>query len=369
MSKMICFECGAQLTEGNEHIFEGKVMCESCLEQHTTVCEHCGERIRNDDAEGDEHITLCYRCFENHYTTCERCGRIIHHDYANYDDDEDLPYCDTCFAKLNRRYIHAYNHKPSPIFYGEGHLFMGVELEIDGGGEIGDHAREIMSLVNMDDDHLYCKHDGSLNDGFELVSHPMTLDYHLYDMDWRAVLEKAVELGYSSHNTSTCGLHIHCSRKAFGEEYEEQEPAIGRVVYFVEKHWNELVKFSRRKPSNLNRWAARYATISGTAKETYEKAKNKYTDRYVAVNLQNYATVEFRMFRGTLRYQTFIATLQLVEEICSLAIALTDAEMESLSWSDFVSVIDKEEKPELIAYLKSKRLYVNEAEPEREEEA
>ena len=243
---------------------------------------------------------------------------------------------------------------------------MGVELEVDGGGEIGEHAKEIMSLVNMEDDHLYCKHDGSLNEGFEIVSHPMTLDYHMNEMDWQSVLERAVELGYSSHNTSTCGLHIHCGRKAFGAEYADQEPAIGRVVYFVEKHWNELVKFSRRKPSNLNRWAARYATISGTAKETYEKAKNKYTDRYVAVNLQNYATIEFRMFRGTLRYQTFVATLQLVHEICELAIVLTDVEMEMLSWSDFVSGIDRESKSELIAYLKSKRLYVNEIEVERE---
>ena len=368
MNEKICCKCGARLSDGDEMIFDGTVMCEECFHALTTVCECCEERIWRDDAEGDDHITLCYRCYENHYTSCERCGRLIHHDYANYDDDEDLPYCDACFAKLNRRFIHAYNHKPSPIFYGEGNLFMGVELEIDGGGEDGDHAREIMALVNEDDDHVYCKHDGSLNEGFEIVSHPMSLDYHTYEMDWHAVLEKAVELGYTSHNTSTCGLHIHCSRKAFGEEYEEQEAAIGRIVYFVEKHWNELVKFSRRKASNLNRWAARYATISGTAKETYEKAKSKYTDRYVAVNLQNYATVEFRLFRGTLRYQTFMATLQLVHEICESAIALSDMEMEMLSWSDFVSAIDREAKPELIAYLKSKRLYINETESDREED-
>ena len=367
MDEKICCECGAHLTEESEYVFEDKVMCADCFHSLTTVCENCGDRIWNDDAEGDDHITLCYRCYENHYTTCDRCGRIIHQDYANYDDDDDMPYCDTCFEKLNKKFIHSYNHKPSPIFHGEGNLFMGVELEIDGGGEIGEYAKEIMSLVNIEDDHLYCKHDGSLNEGFEIVSHPMTLDYHVNEMDWQSVLERAVELGYSSHNTSTCGLHIHCSRKAFGEEYADQEPVIGRIVYFVEKHWNELVKFSRRKPSNLNRWAARYATISGTAKETYEKAKSKYTDRYVAVNLQNYATIEFRMFRGTLRYQTFIATLQLVHEICELAIALTDVEMEMLSWSDFVGGIDRESKSELIAYLKSKRLYVNEIEAERED--
>ena len=73
------------------------------------------------------------------------------------------------------------------------------------------------------------------------------------------------------------------------------------------------------------------------------------------------------MFRGTLRYKTFAATLQLVDEICQLASKLTDTELESLSWSEFVCGINKEEKPELIEYLKSKMLYVNENETESEE--
>ena len=82
--------------------------------------------------------------------------------------------------------------------------------------------------------------------------------------------------------------------------------------------------------------------------------------RYVAVNLENYETIEFRLFRGTLRYETFIATLQLVNEICNTALCLTDRELENLSWSDFVLRIDKENRSELVNYLKSKRLYVNE---------
>jgi hypothetical protein len=50
-----------------------------------------------------------------------------------------------------------------------------------------------------------------------------------------------------------------------------------------------------------------------------------------------------------------------------LAIKLTDQDLESMSWSDFVSRIDREEKKELIDYLKNKRLYVNELAEEREE--
>lgn len=55
----------------------------------------------------------------------------------------------------------------------------------------------------------------------------------------------------------------------------------------------------------------------------------------------------------------FIATLQLIGEICKLAIKFTDKELEGLPWVDFVIQVPKE-KEELIDYLKAKRLYVNE---------
>ena len=87
----------------------------------------------------------------------------------------------------------------------------------------------------------------------------------------------------------------------------------------------------------------------------------------MALNLTNFQTIEFRLFRGTLRYETFMATLQLVDEICRTALRLYDRDMENLSWSEFVQNIDKEAKPELIAYLKSRRLYVNETTTETEE--
>ena len=77
-------------------------------------------------------------------------------------------------------------------------------------------------------------------------------------MPWKDVLRKAVSLGYRSHQSGTCGLHIHVSRNAFGAEAPVQEEAIARVLYFVEKHWEELLKFSRRTPRQLDRWAARY---------------------------------------------------------------------------------------------------------------
>lgn len=365
--EITCSICGARLTEETAHEFDGQIMCEDCFDEQTTVCECCGERIWRDNAEGDSYTTLCQHCYDYSYTSCDACGRLIHNQDAHYEDDSDYAYCESCFDKLQEKAIKSYNYKPEPIFYGSGNLFYGVELEIDKGGEYDSNAEILLNIANAHDDVLYAKHDGSIDYGFELVSHPMTLDYHTTKMDWLGIFNKAVSLGYRSHQTQTCGLHVHVGRSAFGKTHDEQEIVIARIVHFIEKHWWEIVKFSRRTELTLNRWAARYATISAEVQDTYKKAKDKRLGRYVAVNLENYATIEFRLFRGTLRYKTFIAALQLVDEICRLAIMLDDKSFESMSWSDFVLNINKEDKPELIEYLKSKRLYVNEEITETEE--
>ena len=353
-----CSECGAVVDEGNLHTFDERVLCDECLERLTVTCDNCGRRIWRTDAECDSYTALCSHCYEYHYTSCEHCGRLIECDSANYDEDDDFLYCDECYRELQESLIKSYNYKPEPTYYGSGDLFYGIELEVDKGGERSDYAEAILNVANKDNNYLYAKHDGSIDDGFEIVSHPMTLEYHTNIMNWSDVMEMALSLGYRSHQTYTCGLHIHVNRNAFGENYDTQEDAISRIVHFVEMHWNELLKFSRRTEANMNRWASRYG-IANTAKDTYKNAKTKHCGRYVAVNLENYATIEFRLFRGTLKYKTFLATLQLVDEICNLAIKLSDKEVESMSWSDFVGQIDSG-KSELIEYLKAKRLYVNE---------
>ena len=367
--KVVCSECGAELNRSDSIVFADRVFCSECLDRVTVVCDRCGDRIWQDRSIGDENVTLCQECYDDYYTSCDRCGRIIRNSDSYYvDEDSDEPYCVNCIDAIRSAPIKSYSYKPSPIFYGTDDQYMGVELEVDRGGEDTDNARDLLDLANVRAKRIYCKHDGSLNDGFELVSHPMTLEYHKYQMNWKDVFETALDLGYYSHNTRTCGLHVHCDRNFFGDDDIIQEAVIGRIVYFVEKHWSELVRFSRRTSDTLERWAARYATISPTTQETFKKAKDKRMGRYVAVNLENYETIEFRLFRGTLRYETFIATLQLVNEICHAAVELTDREMENLSWSDFVLRIDKDSRSELVDYLKSKRLYVNEIETVSESE-
>lgn len=370
-----CDHCGQEHPISERHVIHrGHQLCSACLATETVRCTHCGQHMYLDDNEGDESTPLCYPCFTRlGYSVCSRCGRLLPNGdayYASDDDDGDEPYCYDCHVRYRENaVIHDYYYRPEPIFFGEGPRYFGVELEIDEGGERNDRAAAILEAANRNGlTHLYAKHDGSLDDGVELVSMPASYDYHLKELPWKTVLEKAREFKYVSHACGTCGLHIHVSRLAFGETEEQQEPCIARILYFFEKHWEEMLRFSRRTPRQLERWAARYGYKEQPMEILEHAKKGGHGGRYSCVNLQNRDTIEFRMFRGTLKFNTFIATLQMTSRICDVALNLSDDELKCLSWSTFVSGITELETPELVRYLKERRLYVNDVVENREEE-
>lgn len=354
-NKIMCSHCGDEITDDDYGTVNGQIVCSDCVSRYTVVCDRCGATIWDSDAYGDEYTNLCRHCYENHYTRCSCCDALLHEDDAYHLDGYD--YCSECYHdEVDRnRSIHDYGFKPEPIFYGDSKRYFGVELEIDGAGKDNDNADEILAIANRDKEHIYIKSDGSLDDGMELVTHPMSLDYHK-SFCWEEIMKKAIYRGYRSHQTSTCGLHIHVNRNCFGEDRDTQDEVISRILYFVEHHWNELLKFSRRSEYAMNRWASRYG-YENSARAILDKAKKGNNGRYAAVNLMNYATIEFRMFRGTLKLNTFLATLELVNAIINVALDYSEEGLYKLSWSEFVSNITE---PELIAYLKERRLYINE---------
>ena len=252
-----CAHCGT--AEGELTEFNGRLYCPDCLDDLTLVCTDCGSRFpRTCNRSENDDFPICPECYDRDYTRCVRCGRIIDTDHCWYPLDNDDPYCADCCSTIENSPIHDYYFKPNPIFYGDGPRYFGVELEIDDGGKCDSSAETLMDIANQSKTLAYCKHDGSLDDGFEIVTHPMSLDCQLHEMPWAEVLDKAISMGYLSHQAGTCGLHIHVSRKAFGDTLDAQDNAIARVLFFVERHWAELLRFSRRTQRQLEQWAARY---------------------------------------------------------------------------------------------------------------
>lgn len=359
-----CSVCRSEFTDEDGMFFDDHELCPDCLSELTSVCCRCGERIWNESNYGSDGLVLCQSCYDAHYTTCESCGAVISFDDSYHTDDDDYDYCYSCYCQRQdkRRIIHDYYYKPEPEFYpsyNPKELYLGIELEIDGGGEDTINAEAILKVGNKDDEHIYIKHDGSLNDGLEIVSHPATLEYHRRNVPWKAICDKALALGYTSHNAGTAGLHVHVSRSALGESYTEQEDTVARILYFMEAHFSEMLRFSRRTENQLNKWASRYG-YKDKPKDILEHAKTCNMGRYTAINITNYNTIEFRIFRGTLKYQSFIAALQIVNEICRAAIFMSDDEFKAMSWDDFIGGIDKNKNPELMDYLKLRRLYAQE---------
>ena len=327
----ICDNCGAEHPISKMFEVEGDWLCEDCVDRLIVTCDRCGDRIYQESAIEDDHHTLCEGCFDEHYVRCHDCGCILR-SYDAYFDDDDHSYCSDCWDE-HEGAIHDYNYTPDLVFHGKGLRHFGVELEIDEGGTVNSNAQKLLDIANANAENLYIKTDGSLDEGLELVTHPLTLEYHLNEMPWEQVLRKAQRMGYLSHAAGTCGLHVHISRLAFGCTYEQQEAAIARLLYFVEKFWAELLRFSRRTQSQMNRWAARYG-IRLTPSEQMSHAKNSCAGRYTAVNLTNSDTVEIRMFRGTLKLNTLKATLQMVNHLVEVAVSLSDYQVQ-----DTVAVI------------------------------
>lgn len=354
----ICGQCEEEFEKGTLVEFDGVLLCPDCLEDKTLICNYCGNRIWRDD-ESDQ-TGLCQRCYERHYTTCVDCGRVIQHDDAYYvDEDSYDARCYSCHMQfMDSRCIHDYYYRPEYHFFGSGERFFGIELEIDGAGEVDAYAQKILEVANQEEERLYAKHDGSLSEGIELVSHPCTVDYHLNEMPWAEVMEKARQLGYRSHAAGTCGLHFHINRSAFGATEAEQEASIARLLFIFELFWNELLKFSRRTQASIQQWARRYG-LRSQPKEILDHVKSEFMgERYTAVNLTNRDTVELRSWRGTLRYNTFCATVQMVDKLVDCACYMTDDEVKNMSWTSFVAGFTQ---PEIITYLKERRLYINEA--------
>lgn len=385
---MKCTNCGELLDVEAMHEVDGNYYCEDCFDELFTVCGNCGRAVPKESVTlvnngCDDEQYVCRECLQRYCFRCDDCGNY-YFDYHLWDRDDNLSICNTCSSDYVNctdcncivhaddacvyngdyycgscyddirddlsEYVNDYGYKPEPEFLGSApdNMYLGVELEVDKGNPYyaAEHIYENYSDV-------YLKHDGSLNSGFEIVSHPATLGYHINNLGWDDIMKNCLNHNMRSHDTRTCGLHIHCSRDFFGETQDEQDLHIAKLILLVNKFWDEyIVPFSRRNYDNLNRWAAKpdlEILDSDTEDEILDKVKStKRNGRYQAINLQNEYTIEFRIFRGTLKLHTFIATLQFVDCICRFAKRIRLSDIYATSWSDLFIGTDYKELKEYL---------------------
>lgn len=338
-------------------------VCESCADSYYYHCDDCGEYISRRNVWADCNQIICYNCSDN-YCICDDCDGVINTDNSHY--IAGYYYCDDC-APSHRDCIRDYSYKPAPIFYGDLRPspyapeipvdgYYGLELEIDDGDDQREAARAIQDAGG---DCIYLKHDGSLSsDGIEIVTHPATLEYHMHSMPWRNIISAARDYDYTSHDAGTCGLHIHASRSLFGANRLTQNLNIAKAILLIDFWWEQyIVPFSRRDYEQLNDWAKKpnaYILPSDDTQQAVNKALNtSQHDRYKAVNLKNTHTVEFRFFRGTLRRDTIIASIQFIDTLIKYVCGVELGDLWEKTWAD---VFGNTQYTELKNYLEKRKL-------------
>jgi len=384
----VCANCGVDMPEGSEYSdLVGNAICEDCYNAEFFTCSECGEvHLQSEMVETRDGDLVCNTCYEEHYFTCSGCEEVVHdsHQWASDGDtticegcaddyficpdcDNIYPidsavdisgehYCSSCARTHRPTFIREHNYKPSPRFLGHGtNGYYGVELEIDApsGVRYDTLSDTAQFITESTSGNVYCKSDGSLANGFEMVTHPATLAYHMAEMDWESLTSEARRNKFKSHETSTCGLHIHASRTLFGANKAEQDLNIAKIMLLFDRFWDShIIAFSRRNIDRISRWACKPdgRFIETDSEDILVRKAINTSDRgrYQAVNLQNRNTVEFRIFRGTLKTSTLLASIQWVDTLINYVRDIKLKDMWKVTWEDMFNGTQYQELSEYL---------------------
>lgn len=347
-----CDDCGElypldYLERVNPGAYGERYICPGCLDAYTR-CDCCGgyysrERIWAED----DYRAICDDCCYDYYV-CNDCGAIVDADDA-YTGDDGETYCNECIDD-HRGARHDYSYKPYPDPHrldteDRTALLYGVELETDHGDDPDGLARKLDRLGLP----IYCKHDGSLDDGVEIVTHPATLAYHMARMRWDVITAYALRDNAESHNAGTCGLHVHVGRAQLRTATRDSGDVADALTVLCCALHAPLTVLSRRSESTMQRWSAWNMTVydllpcdDDDAVRSALLTRLMHSDgrgRYQAVNRQNCDTVELRIFRGTLKLTTIYATLQLVDTLVKYAQTHDMLACMRTTWADFTATI------------------------------
>lgn len=318
-----------------ESIFDSLAICFRDEYYFYTECSKHPYR----DEYGEETFFAPGSWWQDQYW-CDQCCCYVPEWFYHGDDT-----CEHCYEEEDR-IIEGYceSHEHDPVFFGEykGEFCgLGVELEVDCDYsqkyQNEEVASNLCSHCGLEYNEVRFAEDGSLENGFENIIEAHTVkDFWAKQDKWKKMLKYLSDNGYKSHDTSTCGLHVHVSRTMFGKTEEEQATAIAKVFVFFDENWDEIVKVSRRK--NF-RWSDKNDIYKDNSKSNYEnwknEAKKKNGGHNVALNNSNRNTFEYRLGRGTLNSWSFFSWIDFILTISKNAKRITVKKIQSndlVSW-------------------------------------
>ena len=239
----------------------------------------------------------------------------------------------------------------------------GIELEMSDEAEDLEYCDAARYLHRAVDDFAYMKEDGSVGNGFELVTHPHTLRAYQERTEMWSALDHLRNNGWRSwSSSSSCGLHIHINNASFVDVGHAM-----RFLKFIYMNKNPLVAFAGRDSSyarfNFDEFVQREVhagwNADGSMKfETQNlshivKKSQTNQGRYLAVNAQNAYTYELRFFRGSMRPATVLACLEFTFALHEYTQGLNSHDClvkRALTWRAFLAFIRNKSGEENFAY-------------------
>jgi hypothetical protein len=326
-------------------------------------CEDCGELTTYDNSINayDQH-RICDAC-DGIYHYHEGAGFYVRDDDDDYNDYEDEDSYSGAIGDYHssKRQL---GHIPSSFDLRKPRVLLGLELEMEIGrdydqDERAEHILDKIGYTPAGDKYCLLEHDGSLSRGFEMVTGYSGLDLHTRQLEFF----KTRLSGAKSHNTTTCGLHVHICKSDMSLLHAS------KMVLFINDIDNQKLiyalarrdssSFSKIHDKSKDKYWLKDAIKSG---EGFDKdarkarqLRNLNSDRYEALNFQNPNTVEFRLFRGTLKYETLIACLEFTYQTWFFC---RDTSQKQLTTTNFLKYIclenNRKDTRYLRAYLTSK---------------
>lgn len=178
---------------------------------------------------------------------------------------------------------------------------------------------------------MYCKHDGSLQNGFELVTHPRT--YASWIQDSKAIKELLRcfrSEGMRSRDTGRCGIHFHTNLNSFENNWH-----IIRFGMFFHQNADFFYTASKRDPASCRKyaWFAKHPAQWAVSAHSYLAGRrarfsehpvamrfvNQFSaqmvlDHHAGVNITDH-TIEVRFWRGTMDFTSILRIMRFLEHL------------------------------------------------------
>lgn len=349
-----CVDCGEWCQNDEVHAAydtwreEYEEYCEYCYHNNDNVfyCEYHGR----DEVDENSHIiqnygTICNDAWEDgEFCACENCFNEFHVDDMRFTDYQC--FCENCYEEEGFDIISEYHESDFDFQMTENdteQIGIGFELETEFDTDYMNFAREIKEECQ----NIHLEHDCSLRNGFEIITNPMTYNY--FNEEFATEVDKIVEICANDYNYqhNSAGFHVHTTK------IDNRQTT--NLMYLVEYFKEELTTMAKRDKEQLNHWAKFYtngiekAEFNGEMWDNmYEMVKEDNESRYHALNITNYHTNEFRIFKGGMDSLEIKARVELCHNFARYA---TDNNIQFDNMPSFLEVATYDNNNYVTDYL------------------